>query len=235
MNHIAKITLLAACAMGLLVTVQPTFAGAAKVAPRQDSLRAYRFQAPTPQLKLLHKRLIAKRTMSARQIQALADAGDRLAAFTFAKGLEQSDKPGLAPTAIHYYAMAAYLGQNAAIEPLTGLLRINHESLSAKQLSLAKQALQAAVRQGDSDAMLALAMFYRDGAPFGSNPTEEQSLLRGAAHGGNNTAAFMLGASLSTGTRSPAELKEAKELLKIASTGGVLMAQALLADLEAHQ
>jgi TPR repeat protein len=198
-------------------------------------MQGYRFTTASPSLKAWHKRLIAKRQLTNKQMQTLADAGDRLAAFTYAKMLEQSDRADVGVSAIHYYAMATYLGQGAAIEPLTGLLRVNHQALSPKQLALAEQALLAAVRQQNPDAMLALAMFYRDGSPFGTNPAEETNLLRSAAHYGNNTAAFLLGAALSTGTRTPAEISEAKVLLTKASTGGVMMAQALLKELETRQ
>jgi hypothetical protein len=45
-------------------------------------MQGYRFTTASPSLKAWHKRLTAKRPLTNRQMQTLADAGDRLAAFT---------------------------------------------------------------------------------------------------------------------------------------------------------
>ena len=59
-------------------------------------------QLPTEHLQSLRKQMIAGRSLATRDLRALADAADGLAAFKYGKWLEEQGKPQLLPDAAHY-------------------------------------------------------------------------------------------------------------------------------------
>ena len=224
-------------AAGVSSLVKPTAVQVISPAPcTKIAIRdTYKFHSRNLKVKHLHKQLTAGRNLAPAQLRTLADSGDRLASYRFGKMLESSTAATAVDDSVHYYSIAAQLGQGSAIQPLAGLLRIKSGKVGQKRLKLAQSALFSEAKRGNTDAMFAMAMFYRDGTPFDLHQAESFHLLCQAALGGSSEAAFLVGTTLSTGEHSAAELSLAKKMLQSASSSGNLMAQALLEDLEARQ
>ena len=148
-----------------------------------------------PGLKALRKRMVAGETLRAGQLRALADAGDGLAAFKFAKYLDEqaADDPDASLSApIHYYSIAAYTGRDFAVPPLLRLVRgleNPEEVLGPVRLKGVEDALLATSRRGSAEATLALAVFYTDGVPFGEDPGKARELLLSLSDDGTAEAA----------------------------------------------
>jgi TPR repeat protein len=201
---------------------------------KQSSANHYQFHPKSALAKRLHKKMVAGRSLKLSEFRLLADQGDRLAAYKFAIVLE--DIPSVRPEdTIHYYAIAAALGQKSAIAPLAGILRLHHKEISPARLRGAEAALRQVARSGNTEAMRALAGFYSAGAPFGLNPKEALSQLRSAAKLGDPDAAFEIGVVLSTGKHSDEELQEARANLKISAKSGNPIARALASEMETDQ
>lgn len=196
----------------------------------------YRFQTRDPALKALRARMLAKRSMPRGSLRTLADRGDRLAAYKLAKMSESAGGTSSESDAIHYYSIAAYLGQSSAVPPLVGLLRIKSATMSKRRLAQAEQALEAAARRGNTDAMFALGTFYQDGVPLAKQPEAGFLFLCRAAVNGNVEAAFMIGNQLlQDGGSTPAETEFGLMLLRASSDSGDLVAAAILQGRETEQ
>jgi TPR repeat protein len=194
----------------------------------------YRFHPKSGLAKRLHKKMVAGRSLKLSEFRLLADQGDRLAAYRFAILLE--DIPSVrAEDTVHYYGIAAALGQKSAVAPLAGILRLHYTEISPARMRGAEAALKQAASFGSTEAMRALAGFYSSGAPFGLRPNEAISQLRTAARFGNPDAAFEIGVVLSTGKHSEKELKEARMNLNISAKSGNPIARSLASEMEIGQ
>jgi TPR repeat protein len=194
----------------------------------------YRFHPKTGLAKRLHKKMVAGRSLKLSEFRLLADQGDRLAAYRFAILLE--DIPSVrAEDTVHYYGIAAALGQKSAVAPLAGILRLHYTEISPARLRGAEAALKQIANSGNTEAMRALASFYSAGNPFGSRPSEAIAQLRSAAKLGNPDAAFEIGVVLSTGKHSERELKEARMNLNISAKSGNPIARSLASEMEKGQ
>jgi TPR repeat protein len=194
----------------------------------------YRFHPKSSLAKWLHRRMVTGRGLKFAQLRLLADQGDRLAAFRFATLLEKEPNVPAADI-VHYYGIAAALGQKAAVAPLAGILRLHYGEVPSSRLVGAEAALKQAAGFGNAEAMRALAGFYSFGVPFGLKPDDGISLLRAAARVGDLDAAFEIGVILSTGQHTEAELKEARINLDISAKSGNPVARSLASEMEEGQ
>lgn len=217
---------------------------AAKLAERLAQQKAARLAAKprvdpvVSRVKTLHKRMIAKQELKASELQELADSGDGLAAFYYARKLEESGKASALPSAVHYYAMASYLGREFAMNRMIALMKSPDVTLSDKQIKGGKDALVKLARSGNTAAALGLADMYAIGRPFAQDTAESHAWLMQAAKAGDANAAQKLAqAAMMPQDGSPPDVPAARAALALMlasnEPGKVAMAQTLLARLDA--
>jgi TPR repeat protein len=195
--------------------------------------QAYRYVAPNPHLKALHKKMIRQKILPTGQLRVLADSGDRLAAYLLARTFEEQ---GVAPSEpIHYYTIAVQLGQVSAVDPLISLVRIYNQQLNPRRLELAHVALVRAASRNQGSAAAELARFYLTGTPFGLKTDEAKAILSSATGKGNAEAAFLGATILMDAPMDETQKIEAKRMLTIAASAGNIMAQSLLEELAKGQ
>lgn len=193
-------------------------------------------QLPTEHLRNLRRKMNAGRTLATRDLRALADAADGLAAFKYGKWLEEQGKPQLLPDATHYYAIASYTDRDFAVRRLVALLTLPNLELSGPRISEALDALTHQAQTGNTDAAMALSQMYVTGKPFGKDPDATRHWLAVAASAGRGDAAVKLALAymLPTDGAAPDHTK-ARDALALAATqpdpGTKAMAQTLLARL----
>ena len=192
---------------------------------------------PTEHLRSLHKQMTAGRTLATRDLRALADASDGLAAFKYGKWLEEQGQPGLMPDATHYYAIASYTDRDFAVRRLVALLNDPTLKLSTARKNEALDAMVRQAKTGNADAALALSNMYAAGIPFGKDPKAVRNWLEVAAKSGRGDAAVKLALVYLMPTDGTAPDEEgARRALDIAlkqpDPGTKSMAQTLLARLD---
>ncbi len=192
---------------------------------------------PTPYLQSLHKKMVAGRTLATKELRALADAADGLAAFRYGKWLEQQAKPQLLPDAAHYYAIASYTDRDFAVRSLVALLALPDLGLTDGRLKEALDAMTLQANTGNAEAALALSNMYAAGHPFGKDAEAVVKWLAVAAKSGRGDAAIKLALAYMVPTNGlPANLDKAREALDLAAAlpdpGTKAMAQTLLVRLE---
>ena len=195
-------------------------------------------QLPTEHLRNLRKKMTSGRTMATRDLRALADASDGLAAFKYGKWLEEQGKPQLLPDATHYYAIASYTDRDFAVRRLVALLVLPGLELSAPRINEALDAMTHQAQTGNVDAAMALAQMYAAGTPFGKDPDATRHWLEVAANGGRGDAAVKLALAYMMPTDGAApDHARARQALELAAAqpdpGTKAMAQTLLARLGA--
>lgn len=193
-------------------------------------------QLPTEHLRSLRKKMIAGRTLGTRDLRALADAADGLAAFRYGKWLEEQGKPQLLPDAAHYYAIASYTDRDFALRRLVALLKLPNLELTAPRLTEALQAMTHQAQTGNADAAFALSNMYAAGHPFGKDPQAVLHWLETAANAGRGDAAVKLALAYMLPTDgTPVDTEKARAALDLAAAqpdpGTKAMAQTLLARL----
>lgn len=193
-------------------------------------------QLPTEHLRNLRKQMIAGRSLGTRDLRALADAADGLAAFRYGKWLEEQGKPQLLPDAAHYYAIASYTDRDFALRRLVALLALPTLELTASRQNEALDAMIHQANTGNADAAVALARMYAAGTPFGKDPEAVRTWLGVAAQSGRGDAAVKLALTYMTPSEGmdadPLKARAALELaLAQPEPGTKAMAQTLLARL----
>lgn len=151
---------------------------------------------PTAALRAARRRMISGGNIGSSDMRALADAGDGLAAFRYAKLLQASDTPDPNGAAALYYATAAYAGRAFAVPPLARLLKDQGANYSAARLKHCLNAMTVQALSGNSVAATLLGQMYADGAPFGRDLVKAQTFLAMAAGGGSPQAVLQLGVAL---------------------------------------
>lgn len=192
---------------------------------------------PTPYLQSLHKKMVSGRTLATKELRALADAADGLAAFRYGKWLEEQGKPQLLADAAHYYAIASYTDRDFAVRSLVALLAIPDLGLTDTRLKEALDALTLQAKTGNADAAMALSQMYVTGHPFGKDHEAVEIWLAVAAKNGRGDAAIKLAlAYMMPQNGQPAKLEKARAALDLAAAlpdpGVKAMAQTLLVRLE---
>lgn len=183
-------------------------------------------QLPTPQLRDARKRMIANKRISYRQMQALADRGDSLAALLIAKQLYQ--KPELSNDALHYFTMAAAAGRTGAVKPLVALVhKAEPTAANKKRLETAETVLKAHAARGDQAAFEGLMSAYRSGVPFEDSAARYAEFRAKAATAGNSAAALEEAVSMMSRGDSVTRKAEIEAYLVIAERAGDLKTQSL--------
>ena len=201
-----------------------------------DGSAARPVQLPTEHLRSLHKKMIAGRTLGTRDLRALADAADGLAAFRYGKWLEDQGKSQLLPDAAHYYSIASYTDRDFAVRRLVALLVLPDLDLTPTRLGAALDALTHQANTKNADAAFALSNMYAAGHPFGKDPAAMLHWLEVAATNGRGDAAVKLALAYMVPTDgSPVDVAKARAALDLAAAqpdpGTKAMAQTLLARL----
>lgn len=167
--------------------------GLASLPVSADTLGVYRNnQLPTEHLRNLRKQMISGRSLATRDLRALADAADGLAAFRYGKWLEEQGKPQLLPDAAHYYAIASYTDRDFALRRLVALLALPDLELTIPRQNAALDAMIHQAQTGNADAAVALSAMYAAGKPFGKDPQAMRHWLEVAANAGRGDAAVKL-------------------------------------------
>lgn len=151
---------------------------------------------PTAALQAARRKMISGAAMAPKELRALADAGDGLAAFRYAKLLQAAHAPDPTGGAAHYYAIAAYTGRAFAVPPLARLLKDEGAGYSASRLTQGLNAMTVQALSGNAVAATLLGQMYADGVPFGRDVVQAQIYLGMATGGGTPRAALQLGVAL---------------------------------------
>lgn len=152
---------------------------------------------PTAALQAARRKMLSGATMTPKELRALADAGDGLAAFRYAKLLQAAQATDLTGGAAHYYAIAAYTGRAFAVPPLARLLKDEGAGYTASRLTHGLNAMTVQALSGNAVAATLLGQMYADGVPFGRDVAQAQIFLGMAATGGGSQrAALQLGVAL---------------------------------------
>lgn len=151
---------------------------------------------PTAYLQKTRKKMISGAEMSFKELQALADAGDGLAAFRLGKLLEERGEPDPTGTAAHYYAIAAYTGRAFAVPPLARLLKNDGAGYGTSRLRHGLNAMTVQALSGNAAAATLLGKMYADGAPFGYDLAKAETYLGMTKGGGSPKAILQLGVAL---------------------------------------
>jgi len=194
-------------------------------------------QLPTAELRSWRKQLIAGQTLRASKLRGLADALDGLAAFAYAKRLEDIGDPDVLPDAAHYYSIAAYTGRDFAVNRLVKLVQDPAVVLTASQQKGALDALIRRGKAGNANAALALGRMYEAGHPFGKDAVAARVWLQVAADAGNEDAALKLALqAMVPAPGAPADPDLARRVLSMLAAsdnpGKKAMAGTLLARLD---
>ena len=193
-------------------------------------------QLPTEHLRNLRRQMTAGRSLGTRDLRALADAADGLAAFKYGKWLEEQGKPQLLPDAAHYYAIASYTDRDFALRRLVALLLLPSLELTASRRNEALDAMIHQAKTGNTDAAVALSQMYASGTPFGKDEDAVRSWLSVAANAGRGDAAVKLALTYMLPTdgmdADPVKARAALDLAFAQPEPGIkAMAQTLLARL----
>jgi TPR repeat protein len=223
---VAKLVIALALALGPVAA--PVYA---------DANGVYRTdQLPTDHLRALRKQMIAGRSLATRDLRALADAADGLAAFKYGRWLEEQGKPQLLPDAAHYYAIASYTDRDFALNRLVAILRLPGLALTPARQNEALEAMVHQATTDNADAAVALSAMYAAGTPFGKDPEAVRHWLEIAATAGRGDAAIKLALAYMLPTDGlPADPAKARAALDLAAAqpdpGIKAMAKTLLVRL----
>jgi hypothetical protein len=175
------------------------------------------------ELENIRKRLIAKRSVSFSQLRSLADAGDSLAAFAFAKRLAALGKPTLLSDALHYYSESALGGRKYAVRSILEIAARPDVVFKPTHLKHAERALNVLAMEGNAVAVDGLIRLYTVGNPFGAKPQEVAHLLERRVRKGDGEAAYRLAITLlNAGKPSPDTTAQVIRYLEIAVDKGSL-------------
>jgi TPR repeat protein len=198
---------------------------------------------PTAALRAARRKMNSGTQLSTKQLQSLADAGDGLAAYRFAKLLEERDVPDPTGVAAHYFAIAAYTGRAFAVPPLARLLKAEGADYGTSRLKHSLNAMTVQALSGNGAAASLLGQMYADGSPFGYDLAKAESYLTMTKNGGSPKAILQLGVALMSdpadastghpGARSALSLAAAGEDLSVRVTAENLLR--LIEDMPAPQ
>lgn len=180
---------------------------------------------PTYALQAARKRMVGGGKVSTSDLRALADAGDGLAAFRYARLLQEAVPPSAPGGAAHYYAIAAYTGRSFAVPPLAKLLADEGAAYSPGLLKQGLNAMTIQAISGNGKAAELLGQMYSDGTPFGRDLVQAQHYLALAGQS-DPAAALRLGVAL---MNDPADVAlghaGARSALQLAAGGDNLSAR----------
>jgi TPR repeat protein len=214
-----------------ILALQPASMSAAPLLSSKPSVKPVPIQANVaaksaqselpPELQMVRKRLLAGKSVSYRQLQALADHGDSIGAFRMGERLNAMNDPGLATDALHYFSIAVFQDRAYAVGQMVEILSRTDVKIAPAHLTQAELALETQVRRGNEKAIEALIRFYIEGRPFGTKRDQLETLLNAGGGGKNAEAAFRMAVMLLSGSdRTPDKEQQAERYLKIANENG---------------
>lgn len=178
---------------------------------------------PTAALRAARRQMISGEPIGGNKLRSLADAGDGLAAFRYAKLLQEGREPDLTGAIAHYYAIAAYTGRAFAVAPLARLLKAEGSGYSESRLRHCRNAMTVQALSGNADAAVLLGEMYADGVPFGQDMLQAQQFLAMGAGGDNPKGALNLGVALmNDADDAAADHVGAVSALRVAASGSDL-------------
>lgn len=185
---------------------------------------------PTASLRRARKAMLAGRRISFDQMRELADHGDGLAAFRYAKRLVALDDPDLLSPAALYFATAAFTGRDYAVHGLLDILQRRDIEFTQKRLDHLENSLRALAMSGDQDAADGLIRLYVAGHPFGFAPEKARAFRADLAAAGDPDAALKLALqTLSDGV--PQDTTQVTTLLETAAKAEALGTRATARNL----
>lgn len=174
---------------------------------------------PTFELQQARRRMLAGEPISWNDMRALADYGDGLAAFRFARRIEEQGDPALLSDAAFYYANAAFTNRDYAVGPLVRILQRRDVEFSPRRLEHIENALRARALAGDEKAIKALTDFYVSGHPFGRQPERALEFRLELAEAGDADAAMALVLeTMSNNSPVPLDEEQIARLFEVVST-----------------
>lgn len=195
MDKALFLAMLLALTLGETTQAGPLPAAVIRVDFKFDNKVNHTRDLPSMSLQSARKRMVGSGKVSLNELRALADAGDGLAAFRYAKALQEATPPAKAGAAAHYYAISAYTGRSFAVRPLGRLLLSEGAGYSPSLLKQSLNALTIQAISGDADAAQLLGKMYSDGLPFGRDLGQAQHFLALAGQS-DPGAALKLGIAL---------------------------------------
>lgn len=184
-----------------------------KPPPRAPKIRVVK---PVDPMKAIRTKMLEGEASPA-EMRRLAESGDELGAYYFAKSVEAAGDPAELGTAGYFYMLALRGGRTAAVRPLVRLLESGALLEQPKNTAESEALLADLAAKGDTAARDGLIAMYRQGVPFGVQTEKADALLVAAADAGDAKAAFDLAVSLLGGTPEPADREKAMGLLQIAA------------------
>lgn len=168
----------------------PADAFAKNVTDRRIELAEYR---PTQSQVLRKKMIKGGRGLRASEYRDLADSGDGLAAYRFAKIIMDDPRVSTRNDALHYFSIAVNDGKMFAIKNLLSLLADKEvATYRANRLKHVQRVLMRQAKQGNADAIDGLIAIYQSGDPFGKNDKLIKQLLSQQIYHGDHDAALRL-------------------------------------------
>jgi hypothetical protein len=188
-------------------------------------------------MEVLRHKMVTGATLSDTQLLKLADSGDSLGAYNYAKRLNEAADPAAFPTALKYFFKAIKGGRAFALRPM---LRLLDAGVGSDDVALMAdiQALLEKLALKDPISRDALVRYYRTGVPFGLDPVRADTLIADAAKAGDSKAALDLAYSLLSGTPETEAVAQARDYLQIAALSDTLsirtVAENLLRNLQSQ-
>ncbi len=162
------------------------------------------------------------------QIRGVADEGNGKAALLVARVL-RGNSNSISGDALKYYGIAALNGQKGAVRLLVD--QASFGSAGDPATDRIVELLMSVAENGDVDASLALARFYRIGGPTPKDPAQAFRWSRTAADAGNGEAQFNTGVAYAEGAGVTKNLQAARRYLQAAADNGNSTAAAYLQSL----
>lgn len=174
---------------------------------------------PTQRQVLRKKMIKGGRGLRASEYRFLADNGDGLAAFRFAKIIKDDPKISVRNDALHYFSMAVNDGKSFAVKDMIVLLKDEEvATFRDNRVSRFERVLLGAAKRGNPIAINGLISIYRSGLPFGKNDLAINDLLSIQASRGSHGAALKLAIqNLSASEIEESEILETSEYLRFAA------------------
>ncbi|MEP3199056.1 MAG: hypothetical protein ABJO57_14355 [Lentilitoribacter sp.] len=172
------------------------------------------------QTQILRKKMIkGGRGLLASEYRYLADGGDGIAAFRFAKLIKNDQKISVRNDALHYFSIAVNTGKSFAVKDMVALLEDEDvATYRDNRLKHFERILLGAARRGNPIAIDGIISIYRSGKPFGRKDDVINDLLSVRASRGSHDAALKLAIkNLSQNTVGEADVLEASEYLEFAA------------------
>lgn len=172
------------------------------------------------QKQILRKKMIkGGRGLRASEYRYLADGGDGIAAFRFAKLIKNDPKISVRNDALHYFSLAVNDGKSFAVKDMIALLEDDDvATYRNNRLKHFERVLLGAARRGNPIAIDGVISIYRSGKPFGRKDEVINDLLSVQASRGNHDAALKIAIkNLSQNTIGEADVLETSEYLAFAA------------------